>query len=183
MNWQDFLSEYPRYKQHTPTPVDSHLPIRGGSTDDRDEDSRETWYVAPTSRTRDTGVREDSNFECFLAALGGEGEYVEVHRFGHWGPGWYEIILVSPRAPEEMLKCMVDMTNALANYPVVDDEDYSARREAECERVWNAASIKDRWHYLRRFAGKVPYVAARHEWDKLHELYKNLNLEDEVLSC
>lgn len=177
MNWQDFLDEYPRYKQHTPTPEDSHLPIRCD-----DDDSREDWYVAPTSRTRDTGMLEDSNFESFLAALGGEGEYVEVHRFGHWGPGWYEILLVSPKAPEATLKCMVDMTNALANYPVVDDEDYSARREAECERVWNAASIKDRWHYLRRYASKLPYVAARHDWNKLHELY-NLDLENEVLSC
>ena len=57
---------------------------------------QQDWMVLPTYQTRDSEHLTKSNFEAALEMLGGEGDDVEVHRFGHWGPGWFEIIIVRP---------------------------------------------------------------------------------------
>jgi hypothetical protein len=79
------------YSEHQPTGFDR----AGAFLPDRQD-----WLVAPVSRTRDSGPIDESNFQCFLDALGDESESVEVHRFGHWGPGWYEIIIIDPKAED-----------------------------------------------------------------------------------
>lgn len=66
------------YSSHRPTTFDSHIEL----------EDREDWFLAPVSLTRDSGPLEESNFAVVLADLGGESDDVEVHRFGHWGPGW-----------------------------------------------------------------------------------------------
>lgn len=76
------------YAEFRPTAFDR----RGAFLDD----DRRAWYVLPVTRTRDSGTFDQSNFETALRILGGESETCEVHRFGHWGPGWFEIILVHP---------------------------------------------------------------------------------------
>jgi hypothetical protein len=75
------------YSQYRPTGFDS----RGLGLPDRQD-----WLVLPVIQTRDSGPLEQSNFASALKAVGGESETVEVHRFGHWGPGWFEIIIVAP---------------------------------------------------------------------------------------
>ena len=77
-------------------------------------------------RTRDSQSLEESNFFSALERLGGEREGVEVHRFGHWGCGWFEQVLVhksNKKAVIELYKIKKD----LENYPVLDDLDYSER--------------------------------------------------------
>jgi hypothetical protein len=103
------------YGGHRPTGFDSHLPLAG----------REDWLIVPVSRNRDSGMLDESNFEAALEILGGESDDVEVHRFGHWGPGWYEIIIVRPGSKAE--KEAEEIEAALANYPVLNDEDHSQR--------------------------------------------------------
>ena len=68
---------FERYGDHSPTAFDHNINI-----DDEDTE-RSKWFVMPVSRTRDSGPLDNSNFDCFLAGLGGESETVEVHRFGH----------------------------------------------------------------------------------------------------
>lgn len=109
------------YSTHRPTGFDAV----GAFLPDRQD-----WFVAPVSQTRDSGVLDQSNFDTFLTGVGGESETVEVHRFGHWGPaGWYELILIDPADIETVRKAQ-DIESALADYPVLDDEDFS-RREME----------------------------------------------------
>lgn len=84
------------------------------------------WCQGP-GRSRDSEILAESNFEAALERLGGEqpGE-VEVHRFGHWGCGWFETIMVNPRnlkAIRELKAIYV----ALEHYPVLDDSEYSER--------------------------------------------------------
>jgi len=90
---------------------------------------QQDWLVVPVSQTRDSGPFEESNFAVALKILGGESDTVEVHRFGHWGPGWFEIIIVHP----DLRAAVEDIEASLENYPVLDDEDFS-------EREWNKAS-------------------------------------------
>lgn len=109
-----------RYSHYRPTQFDS----AGLGIDDRQD-----WYVAPVVRTRDSLPLELSNFAVALKEFGGESRYVEVHRFGHWGPGWFELILIKPTAKRTVQKA-VDIGRALADYPVLDDMHHS---QTECE--------------------------------------------------
>lgn len=129
------------YKQHRPTAFD---PAGAFLDDDRQE-----WLVAPVTRTRDSGPMDESNFHAFLEGLGGEGDNVEVHRFGHWGPGWYEIIIINPQA-EDIVAKAEEMQASLENYPVLDDEDLS-ERESEAEKeAWESWGRSDFSRALKR---------------------------------
>jgi hypothetical protein len=75
-----------------------------------------------------------------LEILGGESETVEVHRFGHWGPGWFEIILVHPDRETEI----DELEGSLENYPVLDDEDYSRREYDDCCEYWDRMGYSER---------------------------------------
>ncbi len=100
------------------------------------------WLVVPVIRTRDSGPLAESNFETALQSLGGESDNVEVHRFGHWGPGWFEIIIVKPES--EQAAIAVDLENALADYPVLDDADYSEREWNEIQQAWDTMDVRER---------------------------------------
>ena len=89
MNYSEHALELTRYRDWSPTAFDPKG-LNG------EENNVSGWLVMPVSRTRDTGPFEESNFHTCVDMLGGESDYVEVHRFGHWGPGWIEIILVDP---------------------------------------------------------------------------------------
>lgn len=93
-------------------------------------DDRQNWYVAPHTQTRDSGCLARSNFRTQIRRLKEANLEHEVHRFGHWGPGWVEIVLVSPSDSAadtvESLEC--------SDYPVLDDSDFS---EAELEQEWS----------------------------------------------
>jgi hypothetical protein len=58
----------------------------------------------------------------------------ETHRFGHWGPGWFEIIVVRPgSACHREAQAIVA---AVSDYPVLDESDYSRREyESQCEAI------------------------------------------------
>ncbi len=102
-------------------------------------DDRQNWLVLPCGQNRDSEALDLSNFENALEILGGESETVEVHRFGHWACGWIEIIIVQPDT-EEHSKAL-EIESALENYPVLNDEDFSAREyEESLEYIRNAVS-------------------------------------------
>ena len=114
--------DFPRYDDWSPTQFDSNIDI-----------DRSDWLVMPVMQTRDSGPLDQSNFACFLDALGGESETVEVHRFGHWGPGWFEIIIIDPNDVAAQ-SVAYDCARALQDYPVLNDADHSIREsEAEME--------------------------------------------------
>ena len=119
------------------------------------------WYVVPCIRTRDSRELEESNFTTALDLLGGEGQDVQVLRFGHWGPGWFEIILVRPDCTAYINA--VDIENRLENYPVLDDEDYSRRELEAAAELWEQSDTKDRIHYISRHGSgeRVSIFAAR----------------------
>jgi hypothetical protein len=100
-------------------------------------DSIQSWLVGP-SRTRDSDCLEESNFAVILTDLGGEGDNVQVHRFGHWACGWYELILIRPETPEAA--SWAEWEGALANYPVASDEDFREREEVAANETWRCYS-------------------------------------------
>jgi hypothetical protein len=128
------------YSEHQPTGFDR----AGAFLPDRQD-----WLVAPVSRTRDSDIHSESNFEAFLKGLGGEGDDVEVHQFGHWACGWYEIIIINPAA-EATLASARDMEAALEDYPVLDEEDISNREHEAEQESWGSWGRKDFIKALKR---------------------------------
>jgi hypothetical protein len=99
--------------------------------------SQQDWLVAPVARNRDSGLLDLSNFNAALDMMGGESDNCEVHRFGHWGCGWFEIIIVKPDTPTAAIA--EEIEEALENYPVLDEDDWGKREyEAYVENVISA---------------------------------------------
>ena len=90
--------------------------------------------VMVISQSRDSDTLELSNFATAFEMLGGEEiADLEIHRMGHWACGWVETITVNPKNIELLTKAW-EIKQALENYPVLDDMDYSNREhEAHAE--------------------------------------------------
>jgi hypothetical protein len=152
-----------RYKDYAPTGFDR----KGAFLHDQSD-----WYVSPCIQTRDSGPLDQSNFETALEILGGESSYVEVHRFGHWGPGWFEIIIVKPTAKKTVQK-LQSIYDSLADYPLLDEMDYSKREWEEKTRIWNDCyNLGERIELCQKHGESI--FAARHEtipgnvWEDIH---------------
>lgn len=132
-----------QYKNWSPTQFDT----KGLNCDDRQE-----WYVCPVIVTRDSGPLATSNFkytENKLAKIDPDGKDHEVHRFGHWANGWFEILIVRPNTA--CYELAVSIENSLADYPILDEMDYSDRECEEADRVWKECfSVKERIAYIRK---------------------------------
>lgn len=142
------MTKLSTYSEHRPTGFDR----AGAFLPDRQD-----WFVVPVSQTRDSGPLDQSNFQVALDWLGGESETVEVHRFGHWGPGWYEIIIIKPGSKAEVIAKDIDAS--LADYPVLDEMHYSELEYNLACETWHAASISERMDYCERY--DVSKFAAR----------------------
>lgn len=140
------------YKEFRPTPYDRHLYI--------DED-REDWLVTRFIQTRDSGCYEQSNFATALKMLGGEQDgLVEVHRFGHWGPGWFEIILVH----SSMENKVREIEEKFDNYPVLDEEDLTERELAAINDAWWYMHLREKIEFAKRNGHSI-FAARRTAWD------------------
>lgn len=115
-------------------------------------DDRQSWLVAPVGLNRDSGPLERSNWRVVLADLGGEGIDVEVHRFGHWACGWFEVILVRPDTAAAV--SAEEWEGALSDYPVASDEDFSNEEQQEADAVWSAMGQSERLAYMRKHASQ-----------------------------
>lgn len=147
MNLQDHAEDLPRYKDFRPTGFDRHIEV----------DEIEN-YVVVYQRNRDSSILENCNFESILDSFGGESEQVQVHRFGHWGCGWFELLLVHPALGKEA----AEVACAMDGYPVFDEMAYSqACWNAACED-WDRSNLKDRMHYCFK-AGISRFAARRDE--------------------
>jgi hypothetical protein len=118
------------YGQYRPTACDT----AGLGLDDR-----QAWLVAPCGLNRDSGVCGESNWHAQLASLGGESDTLEIHRFGHWACGWLEIVIVHPSRADEV----EEIANALADYPILDDNDLGEREMLAADEAWDQSEIKE----------------------------------------
>ena len=137
----DYFDDLPSYSSWSPTGFDS----RGLNLPERQQ-----WKVAPIGRNRDTEHEPltASNWAVFMSALeevDPDGEYHEAHSFGHWACGWFEIVLVSNSAPESIRVLVGETVSALADYPVLDEMDWSEREHEYISDIWqNCYSLSER---------------------------------------
>lgn len=130
-----------KYKDWSPTSFDS----KGLNADTLTDDlgSLEEWLVLPVIQTRDSGPFDKANFDALLEEFGGEeNEQVEVHRFGHWGPGWIEIILVHPDLEDKV----DEWIEKLEDYSIVDEmklSEYELEDQGESWKTWAGSDWND----------------------------------------
>ena len=144
-----------RYKDFQPTGFDSPSNFMAH----RDIDYLQDWFVCPTGRNRDSSLLDESNWDAALKILGGESDKVEVHRFGHWAYGWYELILVHPSLRDEV----AGIESLLTEYALLDDSDYSERVFDRACELWENSSTKERIEYIRHYGRGVSLFAARRD--------------------
>jgi hypothetical protein len=100
------------------------------------------------TQTRDSGCLETSNFRSALALLGGESEAVQVFRYGHWACGWWEALAVK-QGTEAHVKALAIEAD-MADYPVIDEDDFSNLEQEEALKVWqDCYTWRDRVQYIR----------------------------------
>lgn len=129
-----------QYKDYRPFQFDS----KGLALPDRQD-----WFVLPIGRNRDSGPLDESNFFSALKMLGGEGDDVEVHSFGHWACGWFEIILIRPESSQQNEG--EDIENFIDDYPIIDEEDFSLRETEANLLTWqNCYNNQDRIDFIRK---------------------------------
>jgi hypothetical protein len=155
MDALDHFTDLPTYADYRPTRHDTPglgLPDRA------------TWRVLPVMQTRDSGPLDRSNFRVMLAdltRLDPDGAHHETHRFGHWGPGWFEIILVSPDAPDTVLRAAGEAACSLADYPILSEDDYSTLEYDTAAEAWAGFGLRDRIATCARY--RVSIFAARRD--------------------
>jgi len=89
--------------------------------------------------------------------MGGESEDVQIHRFGHWANGWFEIVLVNPDKPE-LVKLAQELEDSLENYPVLDENDFSEREHEAANETWkNCYREKGRIEYIRKHRSQFEF--------------------------
>lgn len=124
------------------------------------------FLVVPVTQTRDSGPLDRSNFEQALEMLGGESDDVQVHRFGHWGPGWFEIILVDPKS--DKVRIAEDIESSLADYPVLNEEDFSEKETKETEEYYQFMSLSERVDVLHETGESIFAARAESAYDFYH---------------
>lgn len=148
----DFADFLEIYKDHIPTAFDRHI---CGELDN--------FYIGPCSQTRDSSILERVNFETMtdrvLAAS--QHDETEIHRFGHWACGWYEMLLIHPDDTSALIVA-AELSAALADYPSLDDEAYSVAEIEAAAEYWERCRVSDRVEICQRFGLSV-FAARRDE--------------------
>ena len=126
-----------RYGDWAPTCFD----VKGAFLNGEEEDYS-LWFVGPCLVTRDSAALETANYRALLAALEKvDPERVdhEERRFGHWGPGWYDIVLVRPDTAAA--GALEECSRALANYPILDEDLLSELELEERDETWKHRDV------------------------------------------
>lgn len=150
------------YKEYAPTEFDT----KGLNADENDISD----FVVLLGKNRDSDILAETNFDEALKILGGESETVQVHRFGHWACGWFELLLVAPeRASEaEAIQDKID------SYPVLNEDKYYTACSEARDKFWNECSISARVDMCRDagisiFSARLNYCPDRESGESVLE--------------
>lgn len=134
----------PDYESFAKKAAGNHLRFESFHWSDEPQEGSENWTIVYT-HNRDSGLLEQSNAACIAKKLqkyikNGTDVFSEHH--SHWACGWVEGYAIRVYTAEgtitEAFKAWCDLQDAIAYYPVLDEEDYSRREyEATVENICN----------------------------------------------
>ena len=108
---------------------------------DLEDSGQSKWFYAPVEISRDSGIRETSNWAVAIADLERLSIEHVVHRFGHWACGWIESLYVADTPEGETW--IRETAGALADYPILSDEDYSEREWEAGSQAWDSFGYQE----------------------------------------
>lgn len=122
-----------------------------------------TWYeyFPFLGQSRDSDALERSNFRRGLELVGGESDTVLVVRDSHWAVGWVETIYIH-ESDADALRKADEIRAALADYPVVDESDFSELEWEEVSHYWEGMSVRQRAEICAKYG--VSIFAARRDY-------------------
>ena len=123
----------------------------------------ESNLLVVMTRSRDSDLLIQSNWNCAIKDLGGEGDNVEIHRFGHWFCGWWEALCVHKGTEKETIAA--EIAKALENYPALNEDDYCDLEAETANRYWeDLYDDKERVNFLREHRSETDFQGF---WDLL----------------
>lgn len=115
------------------------------------------YYRSGVGQSRDSDDLEASNFSTMLSDLGGESETVIVVRESHWAVGWVEWIAIHV-SDEKALRIADENMERLADYPVLDESDWSERETESANGVWkDCYNWQARIEYIRKHRNQFEF--------------------------
>jgi hypothetical protein len=174
-------------REWKPTQFDSTTTLPDGTT-------RRDWFVAPCGLNRDSNALEETNWETQLAALidadrasvGHRSdpavEDFEVHHYGHWACGWFEIVLVRPGS--KCAEVAAELENRLQGYPALNESLWTEREHQRAYVSWCSQDVRDllRDSVSARTYDALPYITPRTAYDVLDALRDNVEITNEHFS-
>lgn len=130
-------------------------------------------YVLATRSGNQRTILEESNWYSMIAGLNVPAEPYDCRETdwtsrpilytwtaSHWAVGYVEYLMLRADAPEELQENAAELLCALADYPILDESDYSDRQwKAMCE-YWERDSVRGRMEFCRE-AGVSLFAARR----------------------
>lgn len=130
------------------------------------DESRDSWLIAPVSNSRDADTLTRSNWRTVVADMeridpngdtDDDAASWEIHRFGHWACGWVEILIVRPDT--SAAAAALEWRDALENYPVASEEDFSQLESDDAAESWEEWGADDFRRAIRdKFRDVAPAV-------------------------
>lgn len=125
----------------------------------------EGYFVAPVSRNRDSDCLVNSNWASQWAELSAcradvpdadESSPVVVSE-NHWAVGWVEWIAIH-ESNEAALRAADRIAERLESYPVLDEQDWYEKEQAEAEQVWRTCyRERERIRYIREHRSQFEF--------------------------
>ena len=110
------------------------------------------WAMVYT-HNRDSGVVERSNARVIAAEMAKYPDDAHEIRAGHWACGWVEGYEIRTRTPDGTLTdawiACASLRTSLADYPILNDEDFSREEADEADHAWSDMRDVDRLEILR----------------------------------
>lgn len=117
-------------------------------------------------RNRESSIMENVNYNLICQELGAVDDDftkpVYTFRAGHWAVGWVEYIIVKRDAPDEILEKAAGILHDLAQYPILNDDEYSAAQVDAVLTHWENEDIRGRAYWCEQ-SGESLFAARRDE--------------------
>ncbi len=130
-------------------------------------------HILVASQHRDSDALTRSNYRVAMRRLrkvAGLEEYIDPDvpdapvydwRASHRAVGWVEYLMVRPDAPEAVRAEAQAIADELADYPVLDEDDWSELEYTDAAEYWEACSVRHRAEMIRESGSTASLFAAR----------------------
>jgi hypothetical protein len=146
------------YSEFKPTGFDNHIQI----------EDRENWHIMPISINRDTECCVTlSNWQVCQDMMNKANIEYELHNFGHWACGWFEILIVHPDSQD----FVEEIENLLDQYPILNDDHHSNMEIEKEDQSWSEYGFRD-------FLSGYNDIASNETEEHIVTLLENMDKEE-----